>query len=63
MELLLTEIPVRPLVARRAVMNIASLRVLQKCGFKVVGHQCSLGDQRYVECEDTILEFAGPVTI
>ena len=37
LELLLREVPTRPLYARCAQMNPASLRVLQKCGFQIVG--------------------------
>ncbi len=36
-EQLLIEVPTRPLYGRCAKTNPASLRVLQKCGFKVVG--------------------------
>ncbi len=56
LELLLLEIPTRPLHARVAVTNIASLRVLQKCGFAIVGYQHSPGDDRFQQCEEAILE-------
>jgi RimJ/RimL family protein N-acetyltransferase len=58
LELLLVEVSVRPLHARVAVTNGASIRVLQKCGFQIVGHQHSPGDDRYLECEEVILELA-----
>ena len=37
LSLLLTEVKVRPLYAGVAKDNLASVRVLQKCGFEVVG--------------------------
>jgi RimJ/RimL family protein N-acetyltransferase len=56
--LLLDQVPVRPLHARVALSNTASLRVLRKCGFEIVGYQQSPGDDRYRECEEAILELA-----
>ncbi len=58
LELLLVQVPTRPLHARVAVANGASLRVLQKCGFTVTGYQQSPADDRYHECEEVILELA-----
>ncbi|MCA9254373.1 MAG: GNAT family N-acetyltransferase [Phycisphaerales bacterium] len=52
---LLDEVSTRPLVARVATHNAASIRVLVKCGFVVTGHEYSPGTERYVECEETIL--------
>ena len=56
--LLLDQVPVRPLHARVAVNNAASIRVLKKCGFEIVGYQHSQADDRYQECEEAILELA-----
>ena len=56
LELLLNEVSVRPLHSRVAVSNIASLRVLQKCGFQVVRHEWSVSTDRYQECEEAVLE-------
>jgi len=47
LELLLDQVPVRPLHARVAVTNTASIRVLQKCGFEIVEYQHSPGDPAY----------------
>jgi RimJ/RimL family protein N-acetyltransferase len=58
LKLLLVQVSVRPLHARVAVTNGASLRVLQKCGFNVTGYQQSPADNRYHECEEAILELA-----
>lgn len=55
LELLLTEVSVRPLYARAATSNVASLRVLQKCGFVVENVQFSPADNRYPECELALL--------
>lgn len=55
LELLLTEVSVRPLYARVATSNSASLRVLQKCGFVVENVQFSPADNRYPECELALL--------
>ena len=54
-ELLLREISTRPLHARVAANNQASLRVLQKCGFVVKSVQVSPADDRYLECEEALL--------
>ncbi|MGD9692834.1 MAG: GNAT family N-acetyltransferase [Phycisphaerales bacterium] len=48
-------IPTRPLHARAARHNVASLRVLQKCGFVITGYQHSPATDRYLECEETLL--------
>ena len=55
LQLLLVQISIRPLYARVAVSNVGSLRVVQKCGFSVVRHEHSPGDDRYVACEEAIL--------
>lgn len=60
LSLLLDDVSIRPLHARVAVSNTASLRVLEKCGFKIVGHQHSSADERYQECEEALLELAKP---
>ena len=55
LELLLKEIPTRPLYARVATSNRASLRVLQKCGFVVQSVQVSPAADYYPECEEAFL--------
>ena len=55
LQLLLEQIKSRPLYARVATSNRASLRVLQKCGFVVKSVQISPGDDRYIECEESLL--------
>ena len=55
LELLLTEVSTRPLSARVATSNGASLRVLQKCGFVVERVQFSPANNRYPACEEAIL--------
>ena len=56
LRLLLGEVSARKIRARVAVSNAGSLRVLQKCGFRIIGHRHSPADERYHECEEAILE-------
>jgi RimJ/RimL family protein N-acetyltransferase len=46
----------RPLHARAAKDNLASLRVLEKCGFAVVGHDQGFANGRDAEVEEFILK-------
>jgi RimJ/RimL family protein N-acetyltransferase len=55
LELLLTLVPVRPLHARAASDNIASLKVLQKAGFNIIGTESSYATGRNRDIEETIL--------
>jgi len=55
LELLLTLVPARPLHARAASDNIASLRVLQKAGFTITGTETSYAPGRNRDIEETIL--------
>jgi RimJ/RimL family protein N-acetyltransferase len=55
LELLLKEVSIRPLYARAATSNRASLRVLQKCGFVVQSVQESPADHRHLQCEEAFL--------
>lgn len=55
LELLLTEVTRRPLIATAATSNAASLRVLQKCGFVVERVRLAPADERHPECEEATL--------
>ena len=55
LELLLELVPARPLYARAASDNIASLRVLRKAGFGIIGTEISYAAARRGEIEETIL--------
>jgi len=55
LELLLLEVPTRPLCAHVATSNGASLRVLQKSGFVVERVQVSPASDRHPECEEAVL--------
>ena len=55
LQLLLREVANRPLVAAAATSNVASIRVLQKCGFVVESVRHAPASDRYPECEETIL--------
>lgn len=53
--LLLEEVRSRPLHSRVAVSNIASIRVLENCGFHEVRREWSPATERYVECEEIVM--------
>lgn len=55
LELLLKLVTVRPLHARAAGDNLASLRVLQKAGFTIIGTEVSFAPARDRDIEETIL--------
>ena|ERR1700722_16997015 len=55
LELLMELVPARPLHARAASDNLASLRVLQKAGFTVIGTETSFAAGRNGNIEETIL--------
>jgi RimJ/RimL family protein N-acetyltransferase len=45
----------RPILGRAATDNIGSIRVLQKCGFKIIGKDKGFADGRREETEEYIL--------
>lgn len=53
--MLLQEVRKRPLHARAARHNLASIRVLQRCGFVLTGYQHSPATERFLECEEAVL--------
>jgi RimJ/RimL family protein N-acetyltransferase len=52
----LTHIEPRPIYARAAKDNLASLRVLEKCGFKICGQDKGFASARGQEIEEFILQ-------
>jgi RimJ/RimL family protein N-acetyltransferase len=46
----------RPLYARAAADNIASIRVLEKCGFVLIGRDRGFANARGAEIEEVVLE-------
>ena len=52
---LLLEVQTRPLYARAAKDNRASLRVLEKCGFAIVGEDKGFANARGAEIEEYLL--------
>ncbi|MEU7997210.1 GNAT family N-acetyltransferase [Micromonospora sp. NPDC049060] len=56
---LLRELPQRPVHARAAKDNRASLAVLRKCGFVVIGEDRGYANGRGTEVEEWVLELAG----
>jgi RimJ/RimL family protein N-acetyltransferase len=59
LELLLDLVDVRPLHARAASDNLASLRVLEKAGFRPVSREVSFAPARGTEIEETVLRLDG----
>lgn len=53
---LLDDLPIRPLFARSAGDNLASIRVLEKCGFKVVGHETGFANARGQEINEVVMK-------
>ncbi len=48
-------VPARPIFARAATDNLGSVRVLQKCGFKIIGTDKGFANGRGEETEEYIL--------
>lgn len=55
---LLSLVKTRPLYARAARDNIASLRVLVKCGFTISGYERGFANARGEEVEEVVLELS-----
>jgi RimJ/RimL family protein N-acetyltransferase len=53
-------ITIRPLYARAAADNAASIRVLEKCGFRAVGRERGFANARGEEIEELVLELRAP---
>lgn len=56
---LLELVPQRPLHARAAADNAGSVRVLEKCGFTVTGHERGFAHARGAEIDELVLTLAG----
>ena len=52
LRLLLAELPTRPLHARAAADNAASIRVLTNCGFVACGTDCDFAQARCAEIDE-----------
>ena len=55
LRLLLQEIPTRPLYGRAAKDNFASIRVMEKCGFVIIGQDSGYAEARGQEVDEVIL--------
>lgn len=53
--LLLQEVTIRPLHANVARTNVASIRVLERCGFAITGYEMSAATERFPACEEALL--------
>lgn len=58
--LFLDQIPTRPLYARAAKDNVASIRVLEKCGFTIYGVDRGFSNARSQEIEEALLKLEAP---
>ena len=56
LKLFLEDLKERPLYARAAKDNLASIWVLEKCGFKVSGYEVGYANARGEEIEEVIME-------
>ncbi|MEK6220933.1 MAG: GNAT family N-acetyltransferase [Chloroflexota bacterium] len=54
--LFLKLISVRPIYARAAKDNFGSIRVLEKCGFVITGHETGYANARGAEIEEVVLK-------
>lgn len=52
LSLFLNEVQTRPLYARASSSNIASVRVLEKCGFKLQGYEWAEATERFPASEE-----------
>jgi RimJ/RimL family protein N-acetyltransferase len=55
LRLFLKQVTVRPLYARAAKDNTASVRVLEKCGFVITGHDTGFANARAEEIDEVLL--------
>lgn len=58
--LFLAQVNERPLYARAVKDNIGSLRVLEKCGFEIIGEDCAFANARDAEVEEHLLALGPP---
>lgn len=58
----LHQLTTRPLYARAASDNHASIRVLEKCGFIRIGTSTAFAEARGMEIEEVIMQLAAPST-
>src|SRR2546427_170776 len=56
----LRDIQVRPIYGRAAKDNVASIRVMEKCGFAISGYGKGFASARAKEIEEVILELSDP---
>ena len=56
----LRDMAVRPIYGRAAKDNVASIRVLEKCGFRMIGQSKGFANARGAVVEEVILELTDP---
>lgn|SRR5208337_4705877 len=57
----LRELKVNPIYARASKDNVASIRVLEKCGFKITGHGKGFANARGKEIAEVVLEHTADI--
>lgn len=57
----LSELKIRPIYGRASKDNVASIRVMEKCGFKITGHGKGFANARGKEIEEVVLELTANV--
>jgi RimJ/RimL family protein N-acetyltransferase len=62
LSLFLLQVKTRPLFAHVARSNLASVRVLQKCGFLIWAADCPPREKLIDGVEEVVLRLAGPVS-
>jgi RimJ/RimL family protein N-acetyltransferase len=60
LSLFLGQVEVRPLYARVAKHNVASIRVLEKCGFTVAGEEKAFSSAGGDEVEELVMRLGSP---
>ena len=59
LRVLLTQAPERPLYARAAADNAGSLRVLERCGFRLTARERGFANARGEEIDEVVLHLEG----
>ena len=59
LSMFLEQVPERPLFARAAVDNLGSIRVLEKCGFRVIDIEREFANARGEEIDEAVYRLAG----
>ncbi|MHA2252912.1 MAG: GNAT family N-acetyltransferase [Candidatus Kariarchaeaceae archaeon] len=56
LKLFLSEVKIRPIFARAAKDNVGSIRVMEKCGFKITSYEKGFANARGEEIEEVVMQ-------